>query len=261
MIEPPLHIFRVTPLTHDPISNDAMKKTLQIESISLSTFEDALKGYAIHVPPELNELDQLRYNHIPETLQQRRENGGEVYLEKAEVTKLVDWKLKHGTYRPNLAKLIASNSEETIRENTKKAFATYEADRNDHAKPMKVLCELKGIGPATASLLLSCYDPVNVPFFSDELYRYSLWGEAKHHGWDRKINYNPKAYRELSEEFEVFRDGFKKKGKTIRAVDLEKVAYVIAKEAKQEKAASQKDHVEETIKPPASKRRKKETAE
>ena len=169
---------------------------------------------------------------------------------------------KHGTFRPNLAKLVAGNSEERIHRTTKDAFAAYGNIRENYTKAIKILCVLKGIGAATASLLLSCYDPVNMPFFSDELYRYALWGDAKHYGWDRNINYNPTSYRDLIEEFEDIQNRLrKKKGKTIKAIDLEKVAYVIAKEAQQEAAASKNDHLEEIERPPSPKRRKKETPE
>ena len=136
----------------------------------------------------------------------------------------------------------------------------YGKELDNYANTMKVLCELKGIGPATASLLLSCHDPVKIPFFSDELYRYTLWGEAKHYGWDRKINYTAKSYRDLYEEVGVFQAQIrKKKGKTIKAVDLEKVAYVIAKEAQQEAELTKSDRNEENELPPSPKRRKKET--
>lgn len=167
---------------------------------------------------------------------------------------------KHGTYRPNLAKLVAENSEEQIRKTTRAAFAMYGEELDNYANTMKVLCELKGIGPATASLLLSCHDPVKTPFFSDELYRYTLWAEAKDYGWDRKINYTAKLYRDLYEEVGVFQArSRKKKGKTIKAVDLEKVAYVIAKEAQQEAEVSKSDRSEQTGLPPSPKRRKRET--
>lgn len=95
---------------------------------------------------------------------------------------------KHGTYRPNLAKLVAENSLDEVRTLTRDAFSSYEADNTTYAKSVTALGKLKGLGPATASLILACYDSVHIPFFSDELFRYLHWEDAKSGGWDRKIN-------------------------------------------------------------------------
>ncbi len=140
---------------------------------------------------------------------------------------------KHGTYRPNLANLVASNSEDAIRSTTKSAFATYEADNDSYNDSLKTLTKLKGIGPATASLLLSCHDPLKVPFFSDQLFRYSLWIRTHGQGWDRKIKYSISEYVEMFGKVEALRERLgKESGETVSALDLEKVAYVLAKEAK-----------------------------
>lgn len=93
---------------------------------------------------------------------------------------------KHGTYRPNLAKLVAENSLDEVRTLTMDAFSSYEADNTTYAKSVTALSKLKGLGPATASLILACYDSVHIPFFSDELFRYMHREDAKSGGWDRK---------------------------------------------------------------------------
>ncbi|KAL9113978.1 MAG: hypothetical protein Q9187_007551, partial [Circinaria calcarea] len=100
-------------------------------------------------------------------------------------------------------------------------FAIYEADKSSYATALKELAKLKGIGPATASLLLSVYDEENVPFFSDELFRWVCWDEQA--GWKRKIKYDMKEYGMLWEGVERLRE---KLGSKVKAVDLEKVAYV-----------------------------------
>ena len=111
------------------------------------------------------------------------------------------------------------------------AFEVYEADKGAYDKSITALSKLKGIGPATSSLLLSCYDPVNVPFFSDELYRYLHWEEAKSKGWDRKINYTIKEYRSLFEKVADLRERLEKdSGKKVPTIDIEKAAYALGKE-------------------------------
>ena len=91
---------------------------------------------------------------------------------------------------------------------------------------LKILTNLKGIGPATASLLLSVAAPDVVPFFSDELFRWCMWDESgSPGGWQRKIKYNVKEYEMLLEKVGVL---IKRLG--VRAVDVERVAWVLGKE-------------------------------
>lgn len=59
---------------------------------------------------------------------------------------------------------MQSNEALLIEDTTRKAFSN---DADDVAAAVKTLTGLKGIGPATASLLLSVYAPESVPFFSD----------------------------------------------------------------------------------------------
>ena len=171
---------------------------------------------------------------------------------------------KHGTYRPNLAKLVGSNSVKDVRETTSNAFKVYEADKEAYDKSITILSKLKGIGPATSSLLLSCYDPVKIPFFSDELYRYMHWEEAKSKGWDRKINYTMKEYKSLFEKVIELRKRLESdSGKQVSTIDIEKAAYVLGKEA----LSSFKSHPIDTeaatdhkeLQPPPSKRQRKAT--
>lgn len=148
-----------------------------------------------------------------------------------------------------------------MRSTTQSAFSTYDADNADYAKSITTLSKLKGIGPATASLLLSCYDPVKVPFFSDELFRYLHWEEARSKGWDRKINYTAKEYKALFQKLQTLRERLEKQSKeTVSAIDIEKAAYVLGKSA-----ISADEHIQDeedaagdaALRPPSPKRRKK----
>ena len=128
---------------------------------------------------------------------------------------------KYGKFRPQLPALVASNDKTVVHDTTKAGFALYEASKIDYAAALKELAKLKGIGPATASLLLSVYDEENVPFFSDELFRWVCWDDQV--GWKRKIKYDMKEYKMLWDGVEGLRE---KLGGKVTAVDLEKVAYV-----------------------------------
>jgi len=90
---------------------------------------------------------------------------------------------------------------------------------------LKKLEELKGVGPATASLLLSILDGDNAPFFSDELFRWVCWDGAQG-GWKRKIKYDKKEYGMLWDGVKTLRDRL---GEGVSAVDLEKCAFVCGK--------------------------------
>ena len=169
---------------------------------------------------------------------------------------------KHGTYRPNLAKLVASNSVKDICETTRDAFKIYEVNNQDYGKAITTLSKLKGIGPATSSLLLSCYDPVRVPFFSDELYRYLHWEEGRSKGWDRKINYSIKEYRSLFEKLTELRERLETdSSEAALAIDIEKAAYVLGQSAllspRKVPPITEDAEDDKALRPPSPKRRRK----
>jgi hypothetical protein len=123
-------------------------------------------------------------------------------------------------------KLVQSNDEADTIETTKSAFQSYQPTPEGVETALTILTRLKGIGPATASLILACYDPEKVPFFSDELFRYLHWEGSRGKGWDRKLQYSLKEYKSLVEKANVV---LKRLGKDISAVEMEKAAYVLGK--------------------------------
>jgi hypothetical protein len=125
---------------------------------------------------------------------------------------------------------VSSNSASEIKSVTSSAFSAYADSPSNIAGPLATLTRLKGIGPATASLLLSVYDPESAPFFSDELFRYLHWEAPGVKGWNRPIKYNAKEYVSLAERARDILDRFDAKD-GVTAIRLEKVAYVLGKEA------------------------------
>jgi hypothetical protein len=125
----------------------------------------------------------------------------------------------HGKFRPSLKGLVQQNSEEFVEETTTAGFSA-----DSWVDSLNILTKLKGIGPATAALLLSTSDPEKLPFFSDELFRWAFWENKSGAGWDRKIKYSIKEYRELKEKVDELRDRIGK-----GALEAEKVAYVLGK--------------------------------
>ncbi|EGF77560.1 hypothetical protein BATDEDRAFT_91565 [Batrachochytrium dendrobatidis JAM81] len=118
--------------------------------------------------------------------------------DKATVVKIVQWKLLRGTYRPNLLNRVMSNSVESIHSAISAAqhhLLKVGSSKEDHKmilSALESLSELAGIGPATASAILSCMSSA-VPFMSDEVIG-SLPGTDP-----KKLKYTFKQYREILE--------------------------------------------------------------
>lgn len=137
---------------------------------------------------------------------------------------------KHGTFRPKLLALVQSNSEDEIKTITKQAVELI-SQQNDATdlSALKVLVGLSGIGPATASLLLSVMQPKTRPFFSDEMYRWAVWGDEHGiTGWKRKIKYSTSEYAIIVKRVEDLRNRLGKD--KVSALDAERVAWVLGKE-------------------------------
>jgi hypothetical protein len=131
------------------------------------------------------------------------------------------WFRRHGVFRPGLSGKVASNSNETIAAAFKDGFTYYAEKPSDIAGVLEKLSKpLKGVGPATASLLLAVHDPSNVVFFSDELYRWLLQDGKK-----VSPKYTAKEFEELFSKAKSFMSRIK-----CTPIELEKAAFVIIKE-------------------------------
>jgi hypothetical protein len=133
-----------------------------------------------------------------------------------------------------LLALVRGNAPEQIQRLTREAFSTLTREVSGVetvVASLKCVQGLAGVGPATASLVLSVCEPGDVPFFGDELFRWVTWGEAvgggKDVGWKRKIKYDVKEYRVLFEGVRALRERL-----NVKAVDAERVAWVLGKEGK-----------------------------
>lgn len=80
-------------------------------------------------------------------------------------------------------------------------------------------CKLKGVGPATGSLVLNIFAPDLIPFFEDELFK---WLVPEH---KTKLKYDKKEYGLLLEAALTLM-----KKHSITAREIEKIAYVVVNE-------------------------------
>ncbi|KAI1119218.1 hypothetical protein F5Y14DRAFT_126307 [Nemania sp. NC0429] len=177
----------------------------------------------------LLELDEYRYNVAVDAF---RHDEPDRQMSHGDVQRLVEWKLRHGKFRPTLMKLVSSNDEEVVKKTIREAMAQYWSD-NNIAKAIDAIAKLRGIGPATASLLLSVHDSERVIFFSDEAFWWLCCEGEK-----LPIKYNAKEYQQLN----VAANEMAKRLQ-VGATDIEKVAYVVMKDGDLQPASS-------TIRPP-----------
>jgi hypothetical protein len=134
---------------------------------------------------------------------------------------------RHGTFRPNLLALVQSNSEADIEKQTKAAFKALSQSNVTPPMCLDHLTKLRGVGPATASLVLSAYGWKHAPFFGDEVFRWVCWDEPPTkgtRGWDRKIAYSKKEYVLFYERVAEM-----VKRLDISALDVEMIGYVLGK--------------------------------
>ncbi|EMG46532.1 hypothetical protein SBY92_002711 [Candida maltosa Xu316] len=167
-----------------------------------------------------DQLNAWKDVELPETLLERYEETDSTWITKKELINLIDLKLAKGTFRPMMPKLIKSNEDEVIEDTTKSGFQVMldffkthkkesmdefwadatDQDKNEYIdaieKSMEILCELKGVGPASATLLLSLLVKISPyltpPYFSDESYAFYVVTPYKDD--DYKVKYTTKEY-------------------------------------------------------------------
>jgi hypothetical protein len=167
---------------------------------------------------------------------------------------------KHGTFRPKLLSLVSSNPEDEIKSLTQAVFADYSSKAPDRPRLVARLAKLKGIGPATASLILAVYDPDGAIFFGDEVFRWLNWSEPQKgaSGWGRKIAYSAPEYRTLDRLASALTARLE-----VKAVEVERVGYVLGKEGSDidAKRSSMDTKATKATKAPEQAKRKSEVAD
>ncbi|PYI35132.1 hypothetical protein BP00DRAFT_266727 [Aspergillus indologenus CBS 114.80] len=200
-------------------------------------------------------LDEFRYTTLPDAVRQRAsttigdDGEGSAYLEKEELVRLVEWKMKHGKFRPALLGMIRSNPDRQVREATGSAFRlmrTADLRETFPGTALETLTgPLRGVGPATGSLVLSVLlssddgegdgEGQGVPFYSDDVF---LWlclgvfpggdvgrvGKAFKPGKSGELNvkYTVGEYRQLWEAVRRLRARL-----GVGCAEIEKVAFVV----------------------------------
>ncbi len=116
-------------------------------------------------------------------------------------------------------KLVSSNAPSDVQDTVGRGVQCYR-DTGDASAALAILTKLRGIGPATASLLLAVHAPERVVFFADEAFWWLCSGGKKD-----AIKYDAKEYKHLNA-----RAAAVAKRLDVKAVDIERVAFVIMRE-------------------------------
>ncbi|KGO68023.1 hypothetical protein PITC_053110 [Penicillium italicum] len=213
------------------------------------------------------QLDRWRYEVLPKIIADRANEGGQkgaapegAYLLKEELVDIMEWKTKHGVSRPMLMGMVKSNQVATITKSTSTAFAAL-PDADPVAAPNDAFpkasldaltAPIRGVGPATASLILSIATVFSdakkqVPFYSDDVYLWLCLSDfpegqdvsehkpSKHKKPNGELiaKYNMNEYRDLWNASQELRARLnncaeEKSGhEPVSFVDIERVAYVL----------------------------------
>ncbi|KAH7523770.1 hypothetical protein FEM48_Zijuj06G0047300 [Ziziphus jujuba var. spinosa] len=170
---------------------------------NLSLWKEAVSAYQSRIEalnkPNLASLDDYYRNHLPPLLHQRNPNS---HITTSELSKLMQWKLTRGKWRPRLLDFVSGLDEALVKSASEKAFRSLP----DVSKAITELTVLKGVGPATASAVLAAYAPDIAPFMSDEAMEAAL-GNSKDYTLKQYlifVNKLQKKAKELSSEGDIF---------------------------------------------------------
>ncbi|KAF7817412.1 Amino acid transporter AVT6A isoform B [Senna tora] len=176
---------------------------LDFECSDLNAWKEALSKYGDRIEslskPNLVSLDDFYCNQLPCLLHQRNPNP---HITTSELSKLMQWKLTRGKWRPRLLDFVSSLDESLVKSASEKAFGSLP----DISKAVSELTVLKGVGPATASALLAAFAPHLTPFMSDEAMQAAL-GNSKDYSLKQYLlfaNQLQTKAKELSSEGDCF---------------------------------------------------------
>ncbi|KAK4348569.1 hypothetical protein RND71_031324 [Anisodus tanguticus] len=185
----------------------------------LGQWKEALSSYGAHIEslnkPNLVSLDDFYRNELPGVLRQRNLS----YITTPELTKLMQWKLTRGKWRPRLLDFVSSLDDDVVRSASEKAFQSLP----DISKAISALTVLKGVGPATASAVLAAYAPDVAPFMSDEAMVAAI-GNSK--------DYTLKQYLVLVDKLQAKSKELSAKGDCFTPSDVERALWSSAVGAK-----------------------------
>lgn len=133
-------------------------------SRSLAAWEHAHGSYAMVIERQgvkrLPELDRWYRESLPGAIRSR----SIAHVTHEELVQVTEWKMARGIWRARNLALVKGNAAATVERVSADALAAIP----DPRRPIALLAELSGVGPATASAVAAAASPEAYPFF-DEL--------------------------------------------------------------------------------------------
>lgn len=134
------------------------------KSDSEEEWQAALDGYAAVIERQgvarLPELDGWYREELPASITARRP----AHVTHDELVRVTEWKMARGIFRPRNLVLVRGNPPAAVERTSTAALAAIP----DPKRPVALLAELAGVGPATASAIAAAAAPHVYPFL-DEL--------------------------------------------------------------------------------------------
>ncbi|PON65570.1 DNA binding protein [Parasponia andersonii] len=179
----------------------------------LNLWQGALSAYPSRIEslnkPNLVSLDDYYRNQLPPLLQHRNPKP---YITTSELSKLMQWKLTRGKWRPRLLDFVSGLDEDLVQSASQKGFQALP----DISKALSELTVLKGVGPATASAILAAYAPHVAPFMSDEAMEAAL-GNSK--------DYTAKQYLLFAKKLQTKAEELSSEEMTLTPSDVERALW------------------------------------
>ncbi|MBA3889025.1 MAG: hypothetical protein H0X64_00690 [Gemmatimonadaceae bacterium] len=129
----------------------------------LAPWQQALESYEGVIARQgvapLVELDRWYRNDLPVAIAGR----GEPHITHRELVRVTEWKMARGVWRARNLALVRGNDESQVERTSRAAIAAIP----DPKRPIALLSELAGVGPATASAVAAAAAPETYPFFDE----------------------------------------------------------------------------------------------
>ena len=111
----------------------------------------------------LPELDRWYRDELPGAMAAR----APARCTHAELVRVTEWKMARGVWRGRNLALVRGNDPTRVEERAAAALALALAPEPHPTRPIVVLAELDGVGPATASAVVAAAAPATYPFFDE----------------------------------------------------------------------------------------------
>jgi hypothetical protein len=130
---------------------------------SLATWREALDAYPdvveAHGVKGLADHDRWYRDALPPAIAARERP----HVTLAELARVTEWKMTRGVWRARNLALVRGNDAAVVEETSAAALAAVP----DPRRPIAMLAELEGVGPATASAVAAAAAPEVYPFFDE----------------------------------------------------------------------------------------------